>query len=194
MNDAAPAAAGRRALPSGLWGIAILAATEAALFGSVLATYFYLRFTSTTWPPAGIDPPDVTLPLALTAVLVATSAPLLLAVGAARGERLGATRRMILLALAVQAGYLAVQIILFKRDLGDFRPSESAYGSIYFTMLALHHAHVAFGMLLELGLVAKLLGGLTPYRQVGVRVVALYWCFVNAMAILVVLTQLSPAL
>ena len=194
MTDATGTAARRQALPNGWWGVALLVATETALFGTVLATYFYLRFQSVTWPPRGIESPEVALPLCLTAALIATSLPLLLAVGAARSGRLGATRRMIVLAVAVQAGYLAVQIILFKSDLGDFSPRDTAYGSIYFAMLGLHHAHVLLGILLEVALLVKLLGGLTNYRVVGVRIVALYWYFVNAMAVLVVLTQLSPSL
>jgi hypothetical protein len=39
-----------------------------------------------------------------------------------------------------------------------------------------------------------LIGGMTNYRLVAVRVVALYWYFVNLIAIPVVLTQVSPAL
>jgi len=69
----------RRSLPSGLWGMAIFLATEAALFGSLIGSYFYLRFTSTQWPQGGIDAPSVALPLALTAVLVLTSVPMFLA-------------------------------------------------------------------------------------------------------------------
>jgi heme/copper-type cytochrome/quinol oxidase subunit 3 len=192
--SAAYAARRRRALPSGIWGVALLVATESALFGTVLASYYYLRFDAASWPPRGIDPPEVALPLALTAALVLTSVPAFLAARAARGGRAGEAGRMLLLALLVQAGYLAVQIILFKRDLGEFSPRDTAYGSIYFTMLGLHHVHVVAGLLLELALFAKLLGGLTNYRVVGVRAVAIYWHFVNLMAILVVLTQLSPSL
>jgi heme/copper-type cytochrome/quinol oxidase subunit 3 len=184
----------RRALPSGVWGIALLVATEAALFGTVLASYFYLRFEVTHWPPAGIDPPAVALPLARTGALLLTTAPVLLAAGAARRGAARPAARWLVLALLVQAGYLAVQVLLFKHDLGEFSPRATAYGSIYFTLLGLHHLHVAVGMLLELGLLAKLLGGLTNYRVVGARVVAIYWCFVNCMAVLVVLTQLSPSL
>jgi heme/copper-type cytochrome/quinol oxidase subunit 3 len=193
-SAASYAARRRQALPNGMWGVALLVATEAALFGTVLATYFYLRFQTTTWPPPGIDPPKVALPLVLTAALVSTSIPALLASRAARRGRGGRAFRLLLLALLVQAGYLAVQILLFKRDLGDFSPRDTAYGSIYFSLLALHHVHVLVGLLLELGILAKLLGGLTSYREIGVRVVALYWHFVNAMAVLVVLTQLSPSL
>jgi heme/copper-type cytochrome/quinol oxidase subunit 3 len=191
---AAYAARRRQSQPTGWWGMALFVATEATLFGTVIATYFYLRFKSAQWPAAGVEPPDVALPLCLAAALVATSVPMLLAARAASGGRRAAAVRLILLALLVQGGYLAVQVILFKRDLGDFSPRDSAYGSIYFTMLGLHHAHVVVGMLLSLGIVVKLLGGLTNYRVIGVSAVALYWYVMGALAVLVVLTQLSPSL
>ena len=111
--------------------------------------------------------------------------------------RAGRTRAAwiaLLLAVAVQCGYLAVQIILYQDDLNKFSPSESAYGSIYFTLLAAHHAHVLLGILLVLWLLVRLLWGLTFYLVTAVRVVALYWYFVNTLAILVVLTQVSPSL
>jgi heme/copper-type cytochrome/quinol oxidase subunit 3 len=188
------AARRRKAAPNGWWGVALLVATEAALFGSVLASYYYLRFKSAQWPPAGIEDPKVTLPLVLTGALIATSVPMYIAARAARAGRAGAAWRAILLATAIQAGYLAVQIILFKDDLNSFSPKDTAYGSVYFTMLALHHVHVLVGILLCLWLLARLAFGLTNYRVIAVRVVAVYWYFVNAMAIFVVLTQLSPSL
>ena len=70
----------------------------------------------------------------------------------------------------------------------------SAYGSIYFGMLALHHLHVVVGILLSGVLLAKLAGGLTSYRVTGLRAIALYWCFVAGLAVPVVLTQVSPSL
>src|SRR5204863_42752 len=52
----------RRALPNGWWGMAVFLATEAALFGSMIGSYFYLRFTSPQWPQGGIEAPSVALP------------------------------------------------------------------------------------------------------------------------------------
>ena len=43
-----------------------------------------------------------------------------------------------------------------------------------------------------LWLLAKLLGGLTNYRLIALRVTTLYWCFVSLLAVFVVLTQLYP--
>jgi cytochrome c oxidase subunit III len=184
----------RRTQPNGWWGAALFVTTEAALFGSLIASYFYLRFQAVRWPPPGIEAPKVALPLVLTAVLVATSVPMFRAVRSAGMGAAKETRRWILVALAIQCAYLAVQVVLFKDDLNSFSPSETSYGSIYFTLLAAHHAHVLLGLLLDGWLLARLASGLTNYRLIATRVIALYWYFVNALAVLVVLTQLYPSL
>jgi heme/copper-type cytochrome/quinol oxidase subunit 3 len=184
----------RRAAPSGWWGVALLIATEATLFGCLIATYFYLALQDRQWPPAGVAAPSVALPLVLTGVLVLTSGPMLLAVRAARLADVARARLWVLLALLVQGAYFGVQMHQYLADLDKFSPSASAYGSIYFTLLGTHHAHVAVGILLNLWLLARLVGGLTNYRLVALRVVAVYWHFVNVAAVCVVLTQLYPSL
>jgi heme/copper-type cytochrome/quinol oxidase subunit 3 len=173
--------------------VILLIATEATLFGTLFATYFYLEFNTPQWPPPGIDPPDVILPLILTGILVATSAPLLLASRAAMAGRARPAWVLILGAFAVQAAYLGVQLHLFADDLNRFTPDHTAYASIYFTLLGAHHFHVAVGLLLEAWLLARLLGGLSNYRVTAVRAITWYWHFVNLMALLVVGTQLSPS-
>jgi cytochrome c oxidase subunit III len=192
--SASYAARRRRAQPSGWWGVALLVATETALFGTLIASYFYLRFRTVNWPPGGIEPPDATLPLVLTAVLLATSVPMLLAARAARAGDAARGAWWIVLALVVQSGYLGGQIALFASDLDKFSPKDNAYGSIYFTMLGAHHAHVVLGILLSLFILVRLLYGLTNYRVIGVRVVAVYWYFVAVVGLLVTLTQVSPSL
>jgi heme/copper-type cytochrome/quinol oxidase subunit 3 len=184
----------RRALPNGWWAMALLVATEATLFGSLIATYFYLRFQSGTWPPAGIDPPSVPLPLVLAGVLVGSCVPMLGAVRASRAGRLGAVWGLVALALLVQGAYLGLQVHLFADDLNAFSPTRTAYGSIYFTLLGVHHAHVAVGLLLDAWLLAVLPFGLTNYRSIAIRVIALYWYFVAFVGVLVTLTQLYPSL
>lgn len=194
MSQPAQTVAARRSRPSGWWGMALFVASEATLFGTLITSYFYLRFTTAQWPPQGVPLPSVALPLAITGALLATSVPMWLAARAARRGRLVSVRGWIVLAFLVQAGYLAVQILLFRHDLNDFSPAATAYGSIYFTMLAIHHAHVAIGLALELGLLILLARGLTAYRATGVQAVALYWHVVNVLAALVTLTQVSPSL
>jgi heme/copper-type cytochrome/quinol oxidase subunit 3 len=174
--------------------MAVLVATEATLFATLVGSYFYLRFQAVRWPPPGVSEPKPTLPLVLCGVLVATSILLAACWRAARDGRLGFARAALALALLVQAGYLAVQLHLFLGDLGKHPPSDSSYSSIFFTLLGVHHAHVAVGMLLEAFLLLRLAGGLTVYRLNGLRATAFYWHFVNVMAVVVVLTELSPRL
>jgi len=184
----------RLAQPNGWWGAALFIATEATLFGTLIATYYYLRFNATHWPPPGVEHPKVALPLILTAILVATTVPIFFAVRAARAGSARLAWLLFLVAVVVQAGYLGVQVHEFLSELDKFSPHDSAYASIYFTMIGAHHAHVVVGIAIELWVLWKLLGGLTNYRMIGVRVAALYWYFVNFAAVAVVLTQVYPSL
>jgi heme/copper-type cytochrome/quinol oxidase subunit 3 len=182
----------RRSRPSGWWGLALFVATEATLFGCLVGSYFYLRFRTSPWPPHGVPEPKLTLPLVLTGVLVSTSAFMQLAHRSARRGLLTRARTALLAAIVVQSGYLAMQMHLFVHDLHEFPPSQTAYSSIYFTMLGTHHAHVFVGIALNLWLFVRLLRGLTNYRLTGLQATTFYWHFVNFVALVVVGTQLSP--
>ena len=173
--------------------MAIFLCSEAALFGTLIGTYFYLHFTSTEWPQDGIAAPSVALPLALTALLVASCAPMAAASRAAALGRGRAAWWLVAIAVALQAAYLGGQIASYVHDLGEFGPSTNAYGSIYFTLLAVHHAHVGVGVLLDGWLLTRLRGDLTEYRRGAVMAVALYWYFVSLAGLAVTATILIPA-
>jgi cytochrome c oxidase subunit III len=184
----------REAKPNGWWGMALFVGSEATLFGTLIGSYFYLRFNYVHWPPPGAPEPKVALPLILTAVLVATALPVHAAVDAARDARRLRAWWLIALALLVQTGYFAMQVHLFADDIRKVDPQASSYGSIYVTLVGAGHAHVFVGLLLNLWLLARLATGLTNYRLVGLRVIAFYWYFVYVVSVAVVLTQVSPAL
>jgi cytochrome c oxidase subunit 3 len=185
----------RRALPNGVWGMALFLCSEITVFGTMLGSYFYLNFEAKRWPPDGIKAPSVVLPLVATGLLLFTTVPMWLAVRAGRRGERGRVLGLISAATVLQCIYLAGQILLFRHDLRDFSPQGSAYGSIYFTVLATHHAHVAFGILLNLTVLLFItVRGLNNYWFIGVRGLALYWYVVSGVGILVTLTQLSPTL
>ena len=73
---------------------------------------------------------------------------------------------MIALAFIVQAAYLGVQVALMAHDLSHFSPRRTAYGSIYYTLLGTHHAHVLLGCLLDLA-VLLVRGAQGPDRTTG---------------------------
>lgn len=185
----------RRAAPNGIWGMVLFLCAEVALFGTMIGSYFYLDFEAHHWPQAGIKPESIPLPAIATAWLVLTLIPIGIGARRARvGERVQAVW-LILAGLLLQAGYLAFQILQYIDDFHRFRPQSSAYGSIYYTLLTTHHAHVAFGLLLDLVVAWKLATkGLTDYWLIAVRGLALYWYVVGGVAVFVTLTLLAPSL
>jgi cytochrome c oxidase subunit 3 len=185
----------RRSAPNGIWGMVLFLCAEVALFGTLIGAYFYLNFNSRQWPPPGIKPPEVVLPLLATAWLLATMLPVRWGAREAMAGRRWVAVRWIAAGLVMQGVYLAGQILLFIHDYNQFRPQGSAYGSIYYTLLVAHHAHVLFGMLLDLAIMWKLARrGLTDYWLIAVRGLALYWYVVGGLGVVVVFTQLAPSL
>jgi heme/copper-type cytochrome/quinol oxidase subunit 3 len=187
--------AGRRRGPSvAFWGMAMLVASEATLFGTFIGTYYYLRFENAHWPPPGTPEPRVVVPLVLVGILATTSLPMQLAALAARRARLWATRFLLVWALVVQCGYLVYEIHDYVDQLHRSAPQDNAYSSIYYTLLGADHAHVAIGILLVVWLLWKLVRGLTMYRLNAVQVVAFYWHAVNVLTLIVIGVVLSARL
>jgi heme/copper-type cytochrome/quinol oxidase subunit 3 len=184
----------RRGPGVSFWGMAMLVASEATLFGTFIGTYYFLRFSDARWPPLGTPEPRVVVPLVMAGVLATTSLPLQLAAVAVRAGRLWATRAWVLLALVVQSGYLGYEIHDYLDQLHKSVPQDNAYGSIYYTLLGADHAHVFFGILLSLWLLWKLGGRLTMYRQNATQVVAFYWHAINLLTLIVIGVLTSAAL
>jgi cytochrome c oxidase subunit I+III len=183
----------RKSAPNGWWGMAILLSTEASLFGGLIGTYLYLRFTSPQWPQDGLPAPHAVLPICITAALVCSCLPMWAAAACARRALRKGVLLFTALALTLQVGYLTVQIISLISDLHDFTPMTNAYGSIYYVMLFADHAHVLVGILLSLWLLSRVASGLTSYRVTATRAISLYWYVVAAITALVTIVQVSPS-
>lgn len=180
----------------GWWGMLLLVATEATLFATLIASYFYLRFQTTTWPPHGIAKPHVLLPWILTAVLVSSSLPLVVATRIDAARRIALLRACLFAPFVLGVVYAVLQFLQYKHDWSDMRPSNSAYSSIYYTLTGLHWAHVVAGLLLVLFVQYQAWHpAYRPERGAAVQITALYWHFVNVLAVAILLTAyLSPQL
>jgi cytochrome c oxidase subunit III len=193
-RDVSHLASQRLGVPIAWWGIAMLVASEATLMFTFIGTYYYLRSKTPVWPPVGDPEPHVVVPLILAGVLATTSLPMQLAAMAARAGRLVATRRLIVLALIVQCGYIAYEMWDYQHELQTTTPSHDAYESIYYVLLGADHGHVWIGILLNVWLLAKLGRGLTMYRLNATIAVTWYWHFVNLLTLFVIGTLTSATL
>jgi len=194
VTEAVVPARPRAASSNGWWGMVAFVATEATLFGVLLGTYFYLRVHSVRWPPPGTPEPKVLLPLVLAGILAATTIPVFLGSRAAAAGLARRAQAFFLVALAFQTAYFGVSVHDVVSDLDRFTPQQSAYGSIYYTLLGAEHTHVAVGILMSAWLVLRLATGLTRYRLTAARAIAFYWYAVAVIGVLVALCLTAAAL
>jgi heme/copper-type cytochrome/quinol oxidase subunit 3 len=168
---------------TGTMGMLLFILTEAALFASLIVSYFFLRFRATAlWPPGGIEAPDLLLPSVMTVILLSSSIPMHIAdAGIRRGSR-GRLRVGLLCSFVLGTTFLVLQAFEYSESLRQFTPQTNAYGSLFFLITGFHGAHVLGALLLNLWV--QIQAGRGFYhgeRHTTVRNVALYWHFVDAV-------------
>jgi len=181
---------------TGWWGMVLFIATEATTFAVLIASYFYLRFsTESVWPPTADKPPHLVLPSIATGVLVLSCVPMLLSVRAARAGRGGASGTLTLLTLLAGSAFLVLQILDWLAEWPASTLSKDSYGSLLYSVTGLHTAHVVIGLGMLLFLVVAALVGRTREHPEPVGIVAMYWYFMAALAVAVYVTvYISPYL
>jgi cytochrome c oxidase subunit III len=177
----------------GWWGAGTLIASEAALFGYLLFSYYYLGATN---PVGWLLEPSPSLEVALpnTLLLLASS-------GAAWfGEQgiLKLKRARALagfgLAFLMGTGFAVVQVIEWRTK--GYGIGLSSYSSLYFVTTGFHIAHVLVGLLVLAALFLwTALDYFSPRRRLVVSAGVLYWHFVDVIWIFVFTTYyLTPYL
>jgi heme/copper-type cytochrome/quinol oxidase subunit 3 len=184
----------RAAQPKGWWGAVIFVATEATLFGTLVGTYVYLRFHNAHWPPPNLPKPPVLTPTLLTAALLLTSIPMHIASRAAGAGRRETAWRATTVAFVVQLVYLVWQLHDYVHTIDVYDPQQSAWASVFVTLLGADHLHVLAGVLLSGWFVLRISSRLTRYRIVGLQSTTFYWHAVNVITLVVLAVQLSTHL
>jgi cytochrome c oxidase subunit 3 len=158
------------------WGTLGMMAIEGTVFALTVATYFYLRSHATNWP-MGVLPPDLSWGTLNTVILLASMLPNHLAKKAAEEHDVSGVRLWIIVSLAFALAFLAVRVMEFATL--NVRWDSSAYGSVVWTLLGFHTAHLATDAAdtLVLG-VLFFTGPLEGRRFVDVSENSMYWYFV----------------
>jgi heme/copper-type cytochrome/quinol oxidase subunit 3 len=168
-------------------------AAEAMFFLGLVFVALEVRRGSAAWPPAGTVQPDLSLPLANTLVLLASSLTVHLAVQAIRR---GDTRRLtqwIGVTSMLGVGFLAGQITEFAR-LGGWQPGNGSYRALFDSVVVLHGAHVIGGICLLLFVFAGAIAGrFSRAEHTAVSGTELYWHFVTAAWLLMLASVVNLA-
>jgi cytochrome c oxidase subunit 3 len=169
------------------WGMVAFLGSEMATFTGGFAYYFWIR--SGTWPPTGIPELTSSLVLANTALLIASSFTLHWAHVAIRNDN----RRNFVLGLGVTlllgAVFLVGQVYEYYEFIvgSDFTLTTGIYGSAFFGLTGLHGLHVTLGaVLIAIVFLRALLGQYSAERHVSVSTASMYWHFVDAVWVFLV--------
>ena len=173
-------------------GIWLFIASEVMLFGALFSGYALIRTGAEVWP-SGSQHLNVTLGTINTAILLASSVTMAVAVRAfGRGDwRRGRLQGVLTCLLSV--AFLVIKGFEYREHLtrGEL-PSTDNFFAVYYTLTGLHGLHVAGGLVV----LAYLIGpGASLWRASPRRfahraaATGIYWQFVDVIWILVFATM-----
>jgi heme/copper-type cytochrome/quinol oxidase subunit 3 len=155
---------------------------EGTMFALLIASYFYLRTRTSSWPPIQL-PPNLSFGMMNAAVFLLSLIP------ARYAQKVAPTgdRRRIQLALAGLAAFAVVNMILRGFELANLncRWYDNAYGSIIWSLAGLHTGH----LITEFIETVSILGIAFTRKMEGTRLADVavnsdYWYFVVVTALL----------
>jgi|SRR5579871_1449468 len=160
-------------------------ATEGTLFAMLFASYWYLGKGKPQWPMG--DPPKLHYAIPMLILLLASSAVLHFGEKKVREHKVGAGMIFLGITILMGLGFIAMSVLDYQERLQTLSPTQNAYGSIYYTTVTLHAAHLVLGLMMLLYVL--LLPSIEP-REVTphwpYHNAALYWHFVDAVWVFVV--------
>jgi cytochrome c oxidase subunit 3 len=173
------------------WAMILFLGTELATFGAGFVYYFFIR--AGPWPPGELPELVGSLVLANTALLIASSFTLHFAHTALRkGNRrrflglLGVTLGLGVTFIAGQV-YEYYEFVVHKGFTVGSGEFSQSFASGFYGLTGLHGLHVTLGaVLIGIVFVRGLLGQYSADRHVSVSTVSMYWHFVDAVWIFLV--------
>jgi heme/copper-type cytochrome/quinol oxidase subunit 3 len=158
------------------WGTLGMMAIEGTVFALTVATYFFLRSHSDTWPITA-PPPDLRWGTLNTVVLLVSMIPNHLAKRSGEAHDVRGVRLWLCVSLVFALAFLAVRVMEFATL--NVRWDSNAYGSVVWTLLGLHTVHLATDAADSIVLaVLFFTGPLDGKRFVDVSENSMYWYFV----------------
>ena len=159
-------------------GMVVWLASELMFFSGLFAAWFTLRANAAGWPPPGVHLSTARTGAA-TAVLLASSFTMHLAVAAARRDDRAGSVRWLGVTVAMGSLFLANQA--WEYHTASFHISTDAYGSIFYLMTGFHGLHVIGGLVFLLTIGGVIGGRSKAPAARTVEMAAYYWHFVDVV-------------
>ena len=168
------------------WGMVMTILTEGTLFAMLLFVYYYLFSRASQWPLGDIEPPELLVVSIRTAILLASSVTMSVADRAIRRGRTGVATVSLVATFLLGAVFMAGHVEEMLRLPAEFTWATNVYGSLFYVVVNFHGAHVLVGLLmLAFAYVALRRGRYTADSHEGLKVVGMYWHFVDVVWVFV---------
>jgi cytochrome c oxidase subunit I+III len=171
----------------GMW---IFLASDIVIFGAFIGSFIFLRFAYgwEAWHHDLVPTEHTTIPgLVNTYLLLTSSFAVVLAMVAAKKEKLHATVAALLATLLLGIGFLVNKAIewdhLFHLSTEHFANgwtfTTNAASSTFYLTTGLHGAHVTIGLLITVWMIYRAWGGAYQGEDEPIEYFGLYWHFVD---------------
>jgi cytochrome c oxidase subunit 3 len=174
------------------WGNLGMIVIEGTMFAMFIGSYFYLRGSVPYWPPDNVRSPELVAPTANLILLLVSLAPMIAVDRAAK--QLNETRVKIGLSVLLLFCFAAVTLRFIEFNHLRVHFTNSAYGSVLWTILGFHAAHLIMCTAETIALLGLFVLR-TPEKKhfLDARMDAVYWYFiVGSWVVLYTVLYVSP--
>ena len=182
MSSAAALQRPRGGISNEFFAMVLVIVAEVMFFGGLASAYTVLRTGAVTWRPP--QTPDLVSALSIgnSVILFLSGIAVALAWRAVRRDDPAMFKFYLGTGLALGLVFVGIQGYELARLHRVVPMDGSLFGSIFYTYVGLHAAHVLGGVVLLVRVfVNALRGAYHRYRHAGVMAAAIYWLFVVAV-------------
>jgi cytochrome c oxidase subunit III len=159
-------------------GLFVFLISESLMFGSLFATYLFMRGITSQWPPEGTEV-ELLLPTINTIMLVSSSFVIHLGDTAIKKNDVKGLRLWYGVTALMGAVFLGGQVYEYLH-LG-YGLTTNIFSNCFYLMTGFHGLHVFVGLLLILGVLwrSRRAGHYSEHHHTGVEMAEVYWHFVD---------------
>ncbi len=162
-------------------GVFVFLTSEIVIFGSMIASYIYVRFRSATWPVA-TQTHNLTIGTVNTIILLTSSLAIILALEAIRNGNIRGLKIGLVGTFALGSIFLILKLGFEWPELiaRGFTINGGLPPSTYYALTGAHAIHVGVGLVGVAYLIFRAFGGgFNADKHTTVEYVGLYWHFVD---------------
>jgi len=166
-------------------GISVFIISEVMIFLSFFTSYWFMRLTSESWPPAGTPHFEFTIPIIMTVILVTSSFTAHFAEEKLEEGDVAGMRGMLMLTILLGTVFFGLTCFEYSNLLAEgFGPSTNTYSTAFYSITGFHASHVLVGIVVFCFVLIPAFSGRT--NKTFLQVISVYWHMVDIVWFFVV--------